>query len=106
VTEARDALEQAKATTGVDSAKLNQAEAKLEEVEAFWHDIGLAGSSGFHNPAGMTEALEQILLDAQQVIWLSNEATGSVSEPNLLPLAMLGMGMVLLVAVLRRKLGE
>ena len=49
----------------------------------------------------MTAALEQIMLDCQEVNQLSEEATG-VHEPNLQFMAFLGLGITLLIAVIRR----
>lgn len=104
VTEAHEAFEKANATAGADPEKLDEAKAMLDDIDALWHDIGLAGSQGFHNPAGMTAILEQILSDGEEVVQLSTEATGgSVSEPTLQPLAVLGLGIALLIAILRRR---
>ncbi len=99
VTAAHEAFERAKTTSGADPAVLAQAEVKLEEIDEFWHDIGLMGSQGFHNPDEMTTSIDQLILDCEEVIQLSE---ASVSEPNLLYLTILGFGIILLVAVLRR----
>ncbi len=99
MTAAHEAFERAKTTSGADPAVLAQAEVKLEEIDEFWHDIGLMGSQGFHNPDEMTTSIDQLILDCEEVIQLSE---ASVSEPNLLYLTILGFGIILLVAVLRR----
>lgn len=40
---ARKAFEKANTTTGVDSAKIAEAEVKLQEIEDLWHEVELIG---------------------------------------------------------------
>ena len=100
LTAAHEAFERANTIAGADPAKLAQAKAKLEEIDELWHDIGHTGSQGFHNPDEMTVAIDQLILDCEEVIQLSE---ASVSEPNLPLLAVLGLCISLLVAALRRR---
>ncbi len=103
VTAAHEAFEEASTKTGVDPDLLAQAETKLEEIDHFWHDIGLAGSQGFHNPDEVTAAFDQLNQDCEEVIQLSQESVSEPSFPVLLILSMVSLGTSLLIAVLRRR---
>jgi hypothetical protein len=113
-TAAQEAFEAANMTAGADEALIELAKIKLEELDEYWHDIGLQGSLGFHNPDGMQEDLEDFMQECDEVIKLSEDAkkptmtdttteTTMVSELSLQLLAIFSLSIALVVAVLRRR---
>ncbi|MFQ5820328.1 MAG: ammonia-forming cytochrome c nitrite reductase subunit c552 [Candidatus Heimdallarchaeota archaeon] len=107
---AHEAFDEANATAGADPAKLTEAATKLEELDDLWHDVELTGrsSKGFHDSEGIQAMIDEAIQEAEAVIQLSEEAmkppeTTPVSETGIQLLAVLGLGITLLVAALRRQ---
>ena len=46
--------------TVVDLGFAEDREETLKTIDTSWHNIGLAGSTGFHNPEQMTTLIENI----------------------------------------------
>lgn len=108
VVQAEDVFETANTTAGVDPDKLAKAMEHFEALDEVWGNIGQSATLAFHDPLHLEEMLDEANLEAQEVIRYSEEAlepptTTTVSETGLQLLAVLGLGITLLVAVLRRR---
>jgi predicted CXXCH cytochrome family protein len=111
VTAAQEAFATAETAVLVNPEKFKSAEVLLEEVDEYWHDIGLQGSQGFHNPDQMEEDLIELMTKCDEVITLSEDAvnygttmteTATVSEFGMQLIVLLGLGSAVLIAALRR----
>ncbi len=107
VIQAEDVFETANTTAGVDPDKLAKATEHFEALDEVWGEIGHSATLAFHDPMYLEEMLDEADLEAQEVIRYSEEAlkppTTTVSETGLQLLAVLGLGITLLIAVLRRR---
>ncbi len=106
--QAEEVFETANTTAGVDPDKLAKATEHFEALDVVWGEIGHSATLAFHDPWHLEELLDEANLEAQEVIRYSEEAleppkTVTVSETGLQLLAVLGLGITLLTAVLRRR---